>query len=149
MPSARLACAPRSPSPPRLRASCGCSGACTRERRVPPQSTSGIFENPCTTSRSLFALVALILNARLVSTAFCPAGTEVIGTRSKTPCFSRLVISLFDAVFQHAGVQDAVRLSPSRTARLSIGQGVGNFSSSSLSIKLMPSTRRVYVGVEI
>ena len=46
------------------------------------------------------------------------------------------------------GVRDAVRFSPSRTARLRVGPGVGDFSSNPVGIKLMCSIRRVCVGVK-
>ena len=51
---------------------------------------------------TLVGTAALNLNTHLLPTTLCPAGTEVIGTRLKTPCLFRLVISLSFAVFQRA-----------------------------------------------
>ena len=46
------------------------------------------------------------------------------------------------------GVRATVRFSPYRTARLSIGPGIGDFSSDRLGIKLMSSIQCICVGVE-
>ena len=65
--------------------------------KVPPQSTPGICENPLLVDSTLVGTVHL---NHLVPTILSPAGTEVTGTRLKTPCLSRLAISLSDTAFQ-------------------------------------------------
>ena len=69
---------------------------------VPPQSIPGTCDHPSTTSRPLYTPSALILYTHRVPTTFRTFGTEVMGTSSYTPCFSRLAISLSQATFQRA-----------------------------------------------
>ena len=47
------------------------------------------------------------------------------------------------------GVQDTVRISPSRTTRLRVSSGVDDFSSKPVGIRLMRNIWRVSVGVDV
>ena len=48
------------------------------------------------TSRPLYVPSSLVFNTHLILITLCPVGTEATGTDLKTPCFSRVMISLPD-----------------------------------------------------